>query len=127
MPIQKKNLGKRYDDDFKQTAVRRVANGETLEAVAADMGFYPNSYYAFKKKFQSKSNGHVSTKTKPSKLVRVIAPTDTERPNAPMEVTVSFWVDNERQLAAFVHQMIELGLELRIKRTPEKSDLPSKS
>ena len=43
---------RKYDDDFKEAAVRRVFDGETAASVARDLGIAPNLLYRWKKEIR---------------------------------------------------------------------------
>lgn len=43
---------RKYDDDFKEAAVRRVFDGETAASVARDLGIGANLLYRWKKEIR---------------------------------------------------------------------------
>ena len=47
---------RKYDDEFKQQAVRRVFDGETAAAVARDLGINANLLYLWKRRVKMASS-----------------------------------------------------------------------
>ncbi len=47
---------RKYDDEFKQEAVRRVFDGEPAASVARDLGINPNLLYRWKKQIRMSSS-----------------------------------------------------------------------
>jgi transposase len=48
---------RKFDNEFKQEAVRRVFDGETAASVARDLGISPNLLYRWKKEIRMASTG----------------------------------------------------------------------
>lgn len=46
---------RKFDDEFKQEAVRRVFDGESAASVARDLGINPNLLYRWKKQIRMSS------------------------------------------------------------------------